>query len=97
MGDKILIKASGEITVNSEIFDPNGSSGLGGLSYILVNRPANALFFKIGASDIIKAGRSYFGFATDSGEIKFLVNTQSELPDASGYFTIDSLVTYSEK
>jgi hypothetical protein len=97
MGDKILMKASGEITINGEVFDPNGSSGIGGLSYPLPNRPVYSLFFKIGNSDVTKAGRSYFGFANDSGEIKFFINVLNELSDSAGYFTIDSLVTYSEK
>jgi hypothetical protein len=73
------------------------SSSVGGLGFPLPNRSVNSLFFKIGTSDITKAGRSYFGFAADSGEIKFLINTLNDLSDSAGYFTIDSLATYSEK
>jgi len=49
-------------------------------------------FLKSALQIFTEAGRSYFGFATDSGEIKFLMNTQNELSDSAGYFTIDYMV-----
>jgi hypothetical protein len=96
IGERLLIKSSGKINISNEEFDPNGGSAIGSLSYPLSNKNVNALFFIIGESDIIKTGKSYYGFASDSGEIKFIINTMNEIPDSNGYFTIDSLVTYSE-
>ena len=84
----------GEIIILKATTNIPESSGNGGLSAFLINEQINTMYMKIGVgnSGDVKVGKSYFGFAQETGEIEFGINTLDVSADSSQFYTIDSLV-----
>lgn len=97
MGDELLIKSSGEIVVDGSSYGPEGETAIGGLSYMLPNHSIYALFMRVGAASPVKVGRSYYGFASDSGTIEFSINSSVILDDQNLGYTIDSLTAFTAR
>ena len=89
----------GEIIILRATTNIPESSSNGGLSAFLVNEQINSLYMKIGVgnSGHIKIGKSYFGFAQETGEIEFGINTIDVSADSSQFYSIDSLVIRKEQ
>ena len=84
----------GEIIILKATTNISGSSALGGLSAFLNNEQLNTLYMKIGVgnSGHVKVGQSYIGFAQETGEIEFGINTLDVSADSSQFYSVDSLV-----
>lgn len=79
-GDLLYFTASGTISTNKVgVVGPDGSPGLGGTAYVLVNRPVFALFGRINQS-VFFIGREMVVIVPESGTLELLVNVCMSVP-----------------
>jgi hypothetical protein len=75
-GDPIVTSATGQLSGSAFLpspANPNGVGAVGGYPYPLVNRPALALFLRVG-SEAIFIGDQNVVLAPDDGEVQLLIN-----------------------